>query len=134
MRKQKDKGVRETLNIIPSTIVAPVVLEDTVWTLINSATDISQANPSKKSYLADVARLNLVTDPYLDGVSTTAWYLFADPADAAAAFEVVFLDGVTTPFIDDMVDFDTDALKFKVRLDYGIAPGDWRGAWRNAGA
>ena len=32
------------------------------------------------------------------------------------------------------VDFDTDAMKFKVRLDYGVNIGDWRGAYRNLGA
>lgn len=134
MRKQKDKSVRETLNILPSVLLAPVALEDTAWTVLNSATDISQANPNKKNYVADVARLDLVTDPYLDGISTTAWYLFADPMDAAAAFEVVFLDGVQEPFIDDMIDFDTDSMKLKTRLDYGIAPGDWRGGYKNEGA
>lgn len=134
MRKQKDVGNKETLNILPAVILAPVALEDTIWTIINSATDVTQANPNKRNYVADVARLELVTDPFLDGVSTTAWYLFADPNDAAAGFEVVFLDGVQEPFIDDMIDFFTDSMNFKVRLDYGIAIGDWRGGWKNAGA
>ena len=134
MRKQKDKSVTETLNIVPNVLLAPVALEDTAWTVINSATDITQANPNKKNYVADVARLDLVTDPFLDDISTTAWYLFADPMDAAAPFEIVFLDGVQEPFIDDMIDFDTDAMKFKVRLDYGIAIGDWRGGYKNEGA
>lgn len=134
MRKQKDKSVRETLNILPKVLLAPVVLEDTAWTVINSATDVTQANPNKKNYVSDVARLDLVTDPFLDDISTTAWYLFADPMDAAAPFEVVFLDGVQSPFVDDMIDFDTDAMKFKVRLDYGIAIGDWRGGYKNEGA
>lgn len=134
MRKQKDKSVRETLNILPKVLLAPVGKEDLAWTVINSATDVSQANPSKKNYVADVARLDLVTDPFLDDISATAWYLFADPMDAAAGFEVVFLDGVQTPFVDDMIDFDTDTMKFKVRLDYGVAIGDWRGGYKNEGA
>jgi hypothetical protein len=61
------------------------------------------------------------------------WYLFADPMDVAA-FEVVFLDGNQTPFLDEMVDFETDAMKFKVRLDYGVALGDWRAGYLNDGA
>lgn len=134
MRKQKDAGLNETLNILPKVLLAPVAVEDVAWTVINSATDVSQANPSKKNYVADVARLSLVTDPFLDTISATRWYLFADPMDAAAAFEVVFLDGQDTPFIDDMIDFDTDAMKFKVRLDYGVALGDWRGGYANDGA
>ena len=134
MRQQKDKGLKEMLNILPHVLLCPVGKEDTAWTVINSATDVSQSNPKKKNYVADVARLNLVTDPFLDEISATAWYLFTDPQDAAAGFEVVFLDGVQEPYIAEMVDFDTDSMKFKVRLDYGIAIGDWRGGYKNAGA
>ena len=134
MRQQKDKGLKETLNILPKVLLVPVGKEDLAWAVINSTTDVSQSNSAKKNYVQEVARLDLVSDPYLDDVSATAWYLFADPQDAAAAFEVVFLDGVSEPFLDDMIDFDTDSMKFKVRLDYGIANGDWRGAYMNDGA
>jgi hypothetical protein len=135
MRKQKDAGNRETLNILPKVLLCSVLKEDIAWAILNSTTEISQANPNKKNYVADVARLSLVTDPYLDGVeSGLPWYLFADPMDAAAAFEVVFLDGNQTPFVDDMIDFDTDSMLFKVRLDYGVAIGDWRGGYKNDGA
>lgn len=134
MRVQKDSGLRETLNILPKVLVAPVAIEDIAWAVLNSISDPSQSNSNKKNYAQEVARLDLATDPYLDGISATAWYLFADPMDAAAAFEVVFLDGNQEPFLDDMVDFDTDSMSFKVRLDYGVAIGDWRGGYKNAGA
>lgn len=135
MRKQKDATLNETLNILPKTLVCSVAKEDLAWAVLNSVTDVSQSNPGKKNYAYDVAKLDLVTDPYLDGIgSGLPWYMFADPMDAAAAFEVVFLDGQQTPFIDDEISFETDSLLFKVRLDYGIAIGDWRGGYRNAGA
>lgn len=135
MRKQKDATLSETLNILPKTLVCSVLKEDLAWAVLNSVTEISQSNPNKKNYAYDVAKLDLVTDPYLDGIgSGLPWYMFADPMDAAAAFEVVFLDGQQTPFIDDEVSFETDSLLFKVRLDYGVAIGDWRGGYRNAGA
>lgn len=136
MRVQKDKSVRETLNILPKVLLCSATKEDIAWAVLNSTSDFgsSQANPGKKNYAADVAKLTLVTDPYLDGInSALPWYLFADPNDIAA-FEVVFLDGVQTPFLDEMVDFDTDSMKFKVRLDYGIACGDWRAGYLNDGA
>ena len=76
----------------------------------------------------------MVSDPYLDGINSgLSWFMFADPADVAA-FEIVFLDGNETPFVDEAIDFDTDAMKFKVRLDYGIAIGDWRAGYKNVGA
>lgn len=134
MRTRRDKGFRETLNILPKVLLAPVGKEDIAWAVLNSITDVSQSNPAKKNYAFDVAKLDLVTDPYLDTISATAWYMFAAPADAAAGFEVVFLDGEETPFIDEMVDFMTDAMDFKIRLDYGVATGDWRGGYKNVGA
>lgn len=134
MRVLRDKGFKEALNILPKVLACPVGKEDIAWAVLNSITDVSQSNPAKKNYAYDVAKLDLVTDPYLDGISATAWYLFASPSDAAAAFEVAFLDGNDTPFIDEMVDFLTDAMDFKIRLDYGVANGDWRGGYKNVGA
>ena len=134
MRIQKDQSNREVLNILPKYLVCSALKEDIAWAVLNSTSDVSQSNPAKKNYAYDVAKLNLVTDPYLDGIgSGLPWYLFADPIDIAA-FEVVFLDGNETPFIDEAVDFDTDAMKFKVRLDYGVANGDWRAGYLNDGA
>lgn len=134
MRTQKDAGNLEVLNILPKILVCSALKEDIAWAVLNSTSDPSQSNPGKKNYAADVAKLNLVTDPFLDGINSgLSWYMFADPMDVAA-FEVVFLDGNQTPFIDEAIDFDTDAMKFKVRLDYGVAMGDWRAAYLNDGA
>jgi ATP-dependent protease ClpP protease subunit len=131
MRKQKDKGLKETLNIEPRVLVVPVGKEDLARQLMTSEADPANANSRVNNIYRGA--FTVASDPYLDGISATAWYLFADPADVAA-FEVVFLDGNETPYVDEAVDFDTDAIKYKVRLDYGIATGDWRAAYRNAGA
>lgn len=131
MRKQKDKSLRDTLNIQPAVLLVPVAKEDLARELLSSTTDPSQSNANKPNIYRNA--FTVVSDPYLDGISATAWYLFANPADIAA-FEVVFLDGNQAPFMDDAVDFETDAMKFKVRLDYGIAPGDWRAGYKNVGA
>jgi ATP-dependent protease ClpP protease subunit len=131
MRRQKDNTNVETLNIQPAVLVVPVGKEDLARELISSTTDNSQSNSNKPNIYRNA--FSVVSDPYLDGISATAWYLFANPADVAA-FEVVFLDGNQTPFVDDMIDFDTDAMKFKIRLDYGVAIGDWRAGYKNEGA
>lgn len=133
MRKQKDKGLNDTLNIMPKSLICPVGKEDIAWAVLNSVSDPSSSNSAKRNYVQSVAALTLITDPFLDGISATAWYLAADPADAPLV-EVAFLDGQQSPFIDDEIEFDNDALKFKARLDYGVAAIDWRAGWRNAGA
>ena len=132
MRKQKDKDLKTTLNIQPKVLLVPVGKEDLAKEIVTSTTKDGQSNSAQPNVLRNM--FEVYSDPYLDGISATAWYLFAAPAGPAAAFEVVFLDGNETPFIDDTVDFDTDAMKFKIRLDYGVAIGDWRGGYKNAGA
>jgi len=133
MAKQKDAGLKQTLNITPAVLLTSINKEDTARTLMASETDPASSNANVPNIYRN--RYAVVADPLIDAATyTNSWYLFADPSGAAAAFEVVFLDGNESPFIDDEVDFDTDALKFKVRLDYGIAIGDWRGAYRNLGA
>ena len=131
MRKQKDKSVLEVLNIEPAVLAVPVGKEDLALQLMASQTDPSSSNANVPNIYK--GRFEVVSDPYLDSISATAWYLFANPNDIAA-FEVVFLDGNDVPFIDEQVEFMTDALQMKVRLDYGTAPGDWRAGYKNEGA
>lgn len=132
MRIQKDAGLRESLNIEPKILLCSTLKEDLARQIIVSETDPSSSNSKVPNIYRNAFKV--VSDPALDGLNSgTRWYLFADPADVAA-FEVVFLDGNSTPFVDDIVDFETDAMKFKVRLDYGIAIGDWRAAYLNTGA
>lgn len=138
MRKQRAKGATvaapgELLNVMPRYLLAPVGKEDIIWAVLNSTSDPSSSNSAKRNYVKDVAQLVLVTDPLLDGVSATAWWLAADPMDAPL-IEVDFLDGNQTPFIDEAVNFLTDALDLKVRLDYGLAAIDYRAGWKNPGA
>jgi ATP-dependent protease ClpP protease subunit len=131
-KKAGNLGTGATLNLRPAVLLTPVGKEDIARTLIASETDPASSN----SRVPNIYRnsMEVVSDPYLDGVYANAWYLMVAPSNPAAPMEVVFLDGNQTPFIDDEVDFDSDALKFKVRLDYGVAIGDWRGIYRNLGA
>ncbi len=132
MRLQKDKSVRTQLNIAPRFLLVPAALKQTAWALLNNAVLTSQANPGVRSYTSSL-NLELVVDALLDGTSSTAWYLIADP-NSVPLVEVAFLDGVQTPYTDEAVDWDTDALKMKVRLDYGVGAIDFRAGYRNAGA
>lgn len=118
------------LNIMPRNLLVPVAIEGVAQELI-----ASQVNPAKSNNTPNIHRgtLNVIADPYLDATSATAWYLTADPNDVAM-IEVAFLDGEEVPFVDDMVDWETDCMKFKVRLDYGTAAIDYRAGVKNPGA
>lgn len=56
----------------------------------------------------------------------------ARPPSTAASkgsdtIEVAYLNGVDTPYIDQMEGFSVDGVTTKVRIDAGVAPVDHRG-------
>lgn len=134
MRKQTPPGTNATeyLNIMPRYLLVPVVKEDHARTVISSENDTDTAASRKRNPISDWGPLEVVSDPVLDGTSATAWYLAADPMDAPLV-EVHFLDGNQTPYLDTEEEFLTDAVRWKVRLDYGLAANDFRGGYKNAG-
>lgn len=131
MRKQTDRDSTRPLGITPRTLLVPEALVETAWAQAGVAT--WGANDATDAHLSNAGRLQVVTDPELDVVSATGWYLIADPL-IAPLFEVAFLNGAEAPFIDENLDFDTDAIRMKVRIDFGFAARDFRAGYRNAGA
>jgi hypothetical protein len=132
MRKQKDPSGNDYLNIMPRVLLVPVVKEDDARTVIASEFNTDTTAQLKRNIIRDWGPLEVVSDPTLDATSTTAWYLIADPMDAPL-LEVRFLDGQQTPYVADEEEFLTDAIRWKVRLDYGVAANDFRGGYKNAG-
>jgi hypothetical protein len=73
---------------------------------------------------------DIVDTPRLSG---TRRYLFAATSEAPV-LEVAFLDGNDAPYLESETGFTVDGTRWKVRLDFGIAAVDYRGAVTNAGA
>lgn len=133
MRIQKDPTLKDYLNIMPRTLLVPVTIEDHARTVVSSQYNTDTTAQLKRNIVLDWGPLEVVSDPYLDASSATAWYLIADPMDAPL-LEVRFLDGQQTPYVGNDEEFLTDAIRWKVRLDYGVAANDYRGGYKNAGA
>jgi ATP-dependent protease ClpP protease subunit/phage major head subunit gpT-like protein len=74
--------------------------------------------------------LDLIVSPFLTG---NAWYLMADPAAQEGIF-FAFLNGVQAPDVREEEDITIDGMSLRVRLEFGAAPIDWRGLYRNPGA
>jgi len=131
MRLQTDTN-SNYIDLAPSYLLAPVALEDTVRTLMAAEFDPTIATrtgrPNAVRGMAEV-----VVDPRLDATSTTAWYLVTAPGEAPL-IEVAFLDGQQSPYTDAQESWSSDAMEWKVRLDYGVKSIDWRGGYKNAGA
>lgn len=133
MRKQKDPSDQDFLNIQPRFLLVPVGKEDMAREIVMSPYNTDTAAQLKPNSIKSWSQLDVISDPLLDANSTTAWYLIADPMDAPL-LEVRFLDGQQTPYVASEEEFMTDAVRWKVRLDYGVAANDYRGGYKNGGA
>lgn len=130
MSKQMDVSGNDYLDLRPAVWLGPVGLEASAK-LINQAQ--YEPNVGKNALTPNISLglfRDIVGSPRLPG---TRHYAFAD-VNEAPALEVAFLDGIDTPFLEQETAFDTDGARFKVRLDYGVAGHDYRGAATNAGA
>lgn len=130
MGSQRDVSGNDYLDISPAVLLVPLGMEAGAK-LLNQA----QYEPStgKNAYTPNISLgmfRDIVGTPRLTG---TRYSAFAD-ANEAPAIEVAFLDGIDTPFLEQESAFTTDGTAFKVRLDYGVAGHDYRGAATNAGA
>ena len=122
MRRQKD-GERH-LNIRPAFVLVPTAMESTANQVIRSTSvkgaDINAGIINPVQNFATV-----IAEPRLDDASQKTFYLAA--AKGSDTIEVAYLNGVDTPFIDQMEGFTSDGITTKVRIDAGVAPIDHRG-------
>jgi hypothetical protein len=85
-----------------------------------------------------IAALTVGTTPPLEllvdaNLSGNGWYLFAD-SSTRAGFARGFLFDRETPFVSKQDGFEIDGVRWKVWINFGIAPFDPRAVVRNPGA
>ncbi|MFZ6819844.1 prohead protease/major capsid protein fusion protein [Undibacterium sp. Ji22W] len=119
----------EPMNGAPKFLLAPAALETT------AAQYTSNAYTPTKSADQNVFQglLEPVIESRLDAASTTAWYLIGD-AGACDTVEYCYLDGEEGLFTEQSVDFDSDGLKVKGRIDFAAKAIDHRAMYKNPGA
>ena len=130
MGSQKDISGNDFLDLLPSILLLPKALRGEAVVINGAEYDPDTANK--------LQRPNKVRGQYSDIVDSarligTRNYSFASPSDAPV-LEVAFLDGNQEPFLEQENGFTVDGARYKVRLDYGIAAIDYRGAVTSAGA
>ena len=130
MGLQLDVSGNDYLDIRPAIWLGPLGLKGDADVVNMSEYDPDTAGKLQRPNKSRGTFSLVVGSPRLSG---TAWYAFASPSEAPV-IEVAFLDGVQTPFLDQEQGFTVDGTRWKVRLDYGLAPIDYRGAFRNPGA
>lgn len=133
MRTQRDASGVDYVEFDPRLLLVPVGKEDHARTVIESTYNTDTTAQLKKNIISGWSPLQVLSHPLLDANSSTAWYLLADPS-LAPVVEIAFLDGQQSPYIAQEEEFLTDAVRWKVRMDYGVAANEWRAGYKNVGA
>lgn len=129
MALQRDVSGNDFLDLRPAVLLVPRSLEGTARVVNGAEFDPDANNKLQRPNIVRGMFADIVGSPRLTG---TRRYLFADP-NVAPVLEVAFLDGQAEPYMEMEDGFDTDGARWKVRLDYGVAAVDFRGAVTNAG-
>ena len=122
LSKQVDIDGVTVLNLKPKLIAVPPELETPIQQVLFGITP----NTSGAVVPDSIKSLQAISEPRLSsgarGVagSTTAWYMFADPA-AAETLCYAYLDGQTGPYTETRPGFDIDGIEVKCRHDFGAA-------------
>jgi len=130
MARQQDPSGNDFLDIRPAIALSGMELGSALRVLNESQYDPDATNRLQRPNVVRGLVSDVVDTPRLTG---TAYYLLASPAEEPV-FEVGFVGGVQEPTVEQMEEFDSDSLKWKVVLEYGVAAIGWRGIVRNAGA
>lgn len=128
MRKQRGIGGLAYLDPQPRYLIVPVALETKAEQLLASLVDPSTQNATPNSEF--IRGLTLVSDPRLDVASTSTWYLAASPKQVEGILRA-YLSGERMPFLEEATEFKTDAISYKVRLDFAAGVMDYRGLYRS---
>ena len=120
MRTHKDGDAH--LNIMPGYLLTPVALEGTAGSLLRSEADPSKTNSKAANPVYGMAES--VSEARLDTASASTSYLVA--SDLYDTIEVAYLDGNPAPRLEQQQGWDVDGTQFKVALDAGVAPMDFR--------
>lgn len=129
MGSQKDVSGNDYLSLTPAILLVALGLGGAGRALNAQEYDDDSNKQQRKPNVVRGLFRDVVDTPRMTG---TRRYLFADPS-IAPVLEVAFLDGQQEPYLEMQDGFDVDGTRYKVRLDYGVAAVDYRGAVTNAG-
>ena len=131
----------DPISMTPGVLLVPTSLKTVADLLYNEVTvnETTTANKPKPARNPHAGKFRPVPTPWLNaqslgGSSDTAWYLLADPADAAV-IEVVYLRGRRTPVIEsEETAFNTLGMQWRGYFDFGVALQEHRAGVKSKGA
>lgn len=130
MASQRDPAGSDFLDLRPAVWLGPIGISGDAMVINDSQYDPDAANKLQRANKVRGLFSQILGTPRLTG---TAWYAFADPAEAPA-IEVAFLAGEEEPRVEQTQPWETTGLEWRVIHVFGVAAVDWRAAVRNPGA
>lgn len=140
IEKSTDPNSGEKMGFTPKYLLVCPDLEDVARRITDGANYIPVSTSGGTNVVGKVTRLTVLVEPFLN--STTAWYVLADPNDAPV-IEIAFLDGKEEPDLlikkadtisvaggEDRWGYEFDDMKFKARIDFGLALAYYQGIYR----
>lgn len=127
----EQKQGKAILNIGMQYLIVPRALKGLANVVRSSEYEVGS---DKKSTIPNSVRdsFEVIADARLDATSKTAWYGAAS-ATTNDTLEVNYLDGNQTPVLEQKDGWSVDGTEFKVRLDAGVSPLDFRTLAKNPG-
>jgi hypothetical protein len=94
---------------------------------LDSGTSVAAGNGANPH----AGRFQMVFDARLDDSSETAWYLAARKGKTVRMY---YLNGQRRPYMEQRQGWNVDGVEYKIRIECGAKPVDWRGLLKNTGA
>jgi phage major head subunit gpT-like protein len=113
-------------------LIVPLALEGAA-NLVRSAQYRIGGSDNSTMPNVEQNRFDVIADARLDAYNPKGWFGSADP-NVFDTIEVAYLDGIQQPFLDQKDSWNVDGTQYKVRIDAGVAPLDFRGLAKNPGA
>lgn len=130
MMMQKSFDGKGFVGLPPKFIVAPTALEATISKLLKSTSDPTAPNSGAANIYHN--GFTLVTSPYLDLESETAYYMEADP-NQMDIIEFTTLNGVDTPTSRVIIPQNHLGVEYQSYMDFGFNLLSYQGLVKNAG-
>jgi ATP-dependent Clp endopeptidase proteolytic subunit ClpP len=134
MSRQKLPGQGSgSSNIRLQYLLVPVTLQGAASVVRDSEFEVGAS--SKNNTVPNSVRntFEVISDARLDDHSTTAWYGAAN-GNVNDTIEVAYLNGNDRPTLEQQNGWSVDGVEFKVRMEAGVAPLDFRALAKNPGA
>lgn len=133
MALQTDGGGAKAMNMSLATLIVPRALQGAAKVVRDSENEVGAS--AKNNTVPNSVRgtFEVVSDARLDLSSPTGWFGAAN-ANMHDTVEVNYLDGNDRPYLEAQQGWNVDGTQFKVRIDAGVDPLDFRGLAKNPGA